>query len=313
MPLRFSDADARVRATAVSKRSAARPRAGFTLIELLVVIAIIAILAAILFPVFAQARDKARQTACLSNMKQIGLGFMMYVQDFDETFPGCLLCVPTINGGSTSDTRMPFDRQIFPYTKSDEIFACPSDHEVRVPPTDSRIQFWDGSYRAKGLIRSYSYVATIDTAQANGRDANTGMSTYTGNVGINGTPPTARSLSQIDEPSSTIVVVENWPKDESDWANSAYVGSSHGSGFVGCDLWKLAGRIPGVSDLTSPDSLPNSCSGNRNKLPTVGHASGTGSNYVMSDGSAKFRTYRQVRANDFYLFKLKKPATTVTP
>lgn len=64
-----------------------RNKRAFTLIELLVVIAIIAILAAILFPVFAQARDKARQTTCLSNMKQIGLGMMQYVQDYDETYP----------------------------------------------------------------------------------------------------------------------------------------------------------------------------------------------------------------------------------
>jgi len=62
-------------------------RKGFTLIELLVVIAIIAILAAILFPVFARAREKARQTSCLSNVKELGLGLMMYVQDYDECFP----------------------------------------------------------------------------------------------------------------------------------------------------------------------------------------------------------------------------------
>src|SRR5947208_15879514 len=68
--------------------SARTQKRGFTLIELLVVIAIIAILAAILFPVFAQAREKARQTTCLSNMKQLGLGFRMYLQDYDGVFPG---------------------------------------------------------------------------------------------------------------------------------------------------------------------------------------------------------------------------------
>ncbi len=62
---------------------------GFTLIELLVVIAIIAILAAIIFPVFAKAREKARQTTCVNNLKQIGNGIMMYTQDYDEMFPFC--------------------------------------------------------------------------------------------------------------------------------------------------------------------------------------------------------------------------------
>src|SRR5437016_4167237 len=69
-------------------------RRGFTLIELLVVIAIIAILAAILFPVFAQAREKARAATCVSNLKQVGNAMMMYVQDYDEHFPGAAAPAP---------------------------------------------------------------------------------------------------------------------------------------------------------------------------------------------------------------------------
>jgi prepilin-type N-terminal cleavage/methylation domain-containing protein len=90
---------------------------GFTLIELLVVIAIIAILAAILFPVFAQARDKARAMTCLSNQKQMGIATQMYVQDYDQTFP---------LGSASPDGLMPIDR-IYPYTKNWAVFVCPSD------------------------------------------------------------------------------------------------------------------------------------------------------------------------------------------
>src|SRR5205809_846157 len=98
---------------------------GFTLIELLVVIAIIAILAAILFPVFAQAREKARQSSCLSNLKQIGTALMMYVQDYDEAYPcnwyGSLWpSVPNTNRYKWMDA-------VFPYVKNEKVFSCPSD------------------------------------------------------------------------------------------------------------------------------------------------------------------------------------------
>jgi len=92
-------------------------RKGFTLIELLVVIAIIAILAAILFPVFARVREKARQTSCLSNEKQIGLGILQYNQDYDEFFP----CGEQSIGGAG------WAGQIYSYVKSDNVFACPDD------------------------------------------------------------------------------------------------------------------------------------------------------------------------------------------
>ena len=104
----------------------------FTLIELLVVIAIIAILAAILFPVFAQAREKARQTQCLSNVKQIGLSFMMYASDYEDRLPFRWMDHNTYKdqtvagawGGSWNNPY--WMDQIIPYTKNEKIFACPS-------------------------------------------------------------------------------------------------------------------------------------------------------------------------------------------
>lgn len=99
---------------------------GFTLIELLVVIAIIAILASILFPVFAQAREKARQTQCLSNGKQMGVALMAYAQDYDETLP--LAGITYIVGSSVNDLRNPKWMDLLqPYIKNDAVFNCPSD------------------------------------------------------------------------------------------------------------------------------------------------------------------------------------------
>ncbi len=103
---------------------------GFTLIELLVVIAIIAILAAILFPVFAQAREKARQTGCLSNVKQIGLGVQMYAQDYDEYVPRNAYADPprVLEGNHFVDCSSPrWMDVLYPYIKNVDVFNCPSD------------------------------------------------------------------------------------------------------------------------------------------------------------------------------------------
>ncbi|MEN6401236.1 MAG: prepilin-type N-terminal cleavage/methylation domain-containing protein, partial [Armatimonadia bacterium] len=113
-------------------------RRGFTLIELLVVIAIIAILAAILFPVFAKAREKARQTSCLNNLKQIGTAFIQYAQDYDERMPmrGINMVQPdtsapgyfftTAYNGSTTGKLISWMDLVYPYIKNRQVFVCPS-------------------------------------------------------------------------------------------------------------------------------------------------------------------------------------------
>lgn len=128
-----------------------KKKSGFTLIELLVVIAIIAILAAILFPVFAKAREKARQTSCASNLKQIAMAFLQYTQDYDDRFPSCTYNIerspasglPASVPGQPSTAGWYFDDwaamgynaydlyswmdRIFPYVKSVGVFECPSE------------------------------------------------------------------------------------------------------------------------------------------------------------------------------------------
>src|SRR3954469_4797518 len=125
-------------------------RSGFTLIELLVVIAIIAILAAILFPVFAQAREKARMSACISNMRQIGSAFMMYAQDYDETFPYNRFH-SSVGAGPEEEINS-WRNAIAPYLKNVDVMACPSNPRSRgivgvpaltLPPKpDSNAEGW---------------------------------------------------------------------------------------------------------------------------------------------------------------------------
>jgi prepilin-type N-terminal cleavage/methylation domain-containing protein/prepilin-type processing-associated H-X9-DG protein len=99
---------------------AKRSLRGFTLIELLVVIAIIAILASILFPVFARARENARRASCLSNLKQLGLAIMQYTQDYDEKLPGSRKYFPTAPNAYTTWVTL-----LQPYAKSTQIYTCP--------------------------------------------------------------------------------------------------------------------------------------------------------------------------------------------
>lgn len=171
----------------------------FTLIELLVVIAIIAILAAILFPVFAQAREKARQTACLSNMKQLGLAAVMYAQDYDE------VNVPSWwgRGPSWSGFTWPGNQRwqdgLLPYVKNIDIYTCPSDaNPVRYQPTSPNSV--DG---AADFFNSISFPGSYGI-----------NATYWGDDAADGQPtnnPVAKSLAAVQRPADTIFLVDRRP------------------------------------------------------------------------------------------------------
>jgi prepilin-type N-terminal cleavage/methylation domain-containing protein/prepilin-type processing-associated H-X9-DG protein len=162
-------------------------RTAFTLIELLVVIAIIAILAAILFPVFAQAREKARQVSCLSNERQMGTAVLMYIQDYDEqVFFRASNASPSVshtgailpNAASVNPVR--WWNALMPYTKNRQILVCPSDDSPS-PSQDPTGAKLDANGKA---IIPRSYIACAATE--------------------------GLSLAQVDFPAETLVITEKW-------------------------------------------------------------------------------------------------------
>ncbi|MCO5297821.1 MAG: hypothetical protein M9921_13295 [Fimbriimonadaceae bacterium] len=272
------------------------------MIELLVVIAIIAILAAILFPVFAQAKEAAKQTTCLSNHHQIGLATMMYAGDYDDCYMAWAALVPPVNGGNTN--FMPPEMQVKPYTKNDQIWTCPSDPQRRVAPNS--VPWWDGSYRLKLITRSYSYVGPIYTVQygTSDTDPNTGLYRF---LSPGSWTTAGRPTTVFSDPAGTVAWVEQYSPAVAD----QYVGGIWGSGFIDCDTGKLAGRnypSQGPSDVGPP---PCGSSASYNGLPTKGHRNK--GNYVFTDGHAGIKPWGFIRRSDFAAFKVDKPAATYIP
>jgi prepilin-type N-terminal cleavage/methylation domain-containing protein len=281
------------RKPASPQRVAFTKRAGaFTLIELLVVIAIIALLAAILFPTFAQARDKARQANCSSNMRQIGLALGMYAQDADDTAPSDNVTAPPINGGV--ENTIPYDRLLLPYIKNDEVWHCPSDTVPRENP-----YLWDGAYLTKQSPRSYGIANQLATREAT--DAGKDLDPNTGIVG--------RSLADIETAAETVILAESWATFANGKSDSV-LGGIPGSTLLGCDAWKLPGR---GKPSTGPvdDFAPCTDFTNPQAFPARGHQ-GFGV-YVFADFHVKSLRWPQVRGNDFRYFKLKKPTANFIP
>ncbi len=177
------------------------PSRGFTLIELLVVIAIIAILAAILFPVFAKAREKARQITCLSNEKQINLGMMQYVQDFDEAMPDSTV---TTNIYDSSQPHYSWAYVVYPYVKSKNVWVCPDDKAdlLNSPPGGRYANNFNSS---DDITRSYAVVMQYHDASTPGPAGNTAMMSM-GHAG--GSDPEI-TLAAIPEPANTIWLMES--------------------------------------------------------------------------------------------------------
>ena len=255
-------------------------RRAFTLIELLVVIAIIAILAAILFPVFAQAREKARQATCTSNLKQLDLAALMYAQDYDETFPGNLnngqadqspwwLALPAYIQKGQTPTGNTYDAQNA--SNAGGVFVCPS-----ASPTENLLQFAAATYPGKSL--NYSPAGTV--VQFN--DANGG--------------PT---LAAVNKPAETAWLTDNGSQETNAPMRCFIVRyANHGN------LYKAVANMGGVDSNGNTDNDPATAifSPTAPALGAHGRRSvsfrhNVGSVYAFMDGHAKYLKGQTVFGN----------------
>ncbi len=247
-------------------------RSGFTLIELLVVIAIIAILAAILFPVFAQAREKARAIASLSNMDQLATACIMYNQDYDETFPIGL------QNGWYADS---WEYTIQPYVKSVQVVIDPDD-----PRT---LTAYDQANTWIGPLVSYAGNGWMNYNNSSGKwDVDGVMGLSQSWMGV-----TTTTNARIDIPASTIMIAEHensYPYMTVGSSNSNEVGNAYwfgpGSIFAGVSWWDstFPGEIP---DGAIKPITPENYLGPNGAVPALHNGQ---ANFAFCDGHVKSMT-----------------------
>lgn len=234
-------------------------RRGFTLIELLVVIAIIAIIAAILFPVFASAREKARQTTCASNLKQLGLAFIQYAQDYDQKFPSGQNLDPSFNKA----IGMGWAGQLFGYAKSQGVYVCPDDNSV--PPAG----YWPCSYIFNSNL---------------GLWLGSGSQYFPTNAGI------IQGLADLKGPSKTVVLAEGYnnymdPQPNVDMHSPVGMGMGPGWWMKDSQQAGSPSATVGLYD-TGNMSAGQGTSGTQARNAVGRHSNG--SNFLLADGHVKW-------------------------
>jgi prepilin-type N-terminal cleavage/methylation domain-containing protein/prepilin-type processing-associated H-X9-DG protein len=249
-------------------------RRGFTLIELLVVIAIIAILAAILFPVFARAREQARKASCQSNLKQIGLAISMYVQDYDETYPMAYMGYSAVNQdwyGDTS-THGAYWYTIFqPYVKNKQLLICPTAGDLKTH---------SGGY-------GWNICGTKYTGASDGSGNGFGYNASTASTQRETPTNTFVHLAEVQEASNTVIV-----------------GDPPSNGYSNGDLYLYPAAGVNYLPVLHGGQVGPFLSG----TVTLSDRSG-GGNYLFADGHVKYVTNGQAFAHNS-MFNVDKTILT---